>query len=525
MKMKKLEIIADCHTQGQPLSHMWSKCVGAGRAAEALRADWQKQLRQAKEECGFEYIRFHGLLAEDMFVCQKEKNTIFFNWQYIDAVFDFLMEVNVRPVVEFGFMPPLLASGLGTQFWWRGNVTPPEKYSEWGRLIKELVQHWKERYGLNEIRQWYYEVWNEPNLHAFWNGTRSQYFELYKESVLAVKSVDEELRVGGPATSNFVPDDRFESEKELVEKQITHMVEDLDSLQWKGVWIERFLEYCANENLPVDFVSAHPYPTDFALDGQQQMKGRTRYVGSLRDDMEWLLQTIRKSTYPDAQILLTEWSSSPTSRDYSHDYLPEANYIIQANLETAGMAECLSYWVFTDIFEEAGGAPEAFHGGFGMMNVKGIRKPSYYAYLFLHRLGREKLIQGNNYIVTRKDNGKISILLWNDAEELKQVVPISEYPDYSVAEKIQEMGENQVACIKMAGLKSQAEFKVYTLEKKNTVGFMWAQMGHPKNLTREQEDVLNTAGPKCIYKQADKGGILNVEFIMEPWEIILIEEE
>ena len=140
-KIKKIQIEEDLQNEGTELPHMWSKCIGAGRAAEGLRAGWQKQLRQAKKECGFEYIRFHGLLAEDMFVCERRDEKIYFNWQYIDELFDFLMEIQVRPVVEFGFMPPALASGNTTQFWWKGNVTPPSDYSEWSRLIHELVLH------------------------------------------------------------------------------------------------------------------------------------------------------------------------------------------------------------------------------------------------------------------------------------------------------------------------------------------------------------------------------------------------
>ena len=94
------------------------------------------------------------------------------------------------------------------------------------------------------MRNLYFEVWNEADLHAFWNGTKSQYFELYKVSAEAVKSVDPTLRVGGPATSNFVPDARFAGEVEDVSKHVTHMIEDLESLKWEGVWIDDFLKYC-----------------------------------------------------------------------------------------------------------------------------------------------------------------------------------------------------------------------------------------------------------------------------------------
>lgn len=188
---------------GEFFHHFWSKCVGAGRANEGLRAAWQKQLKQAVADCGFQYVRFHGLLHDDMFVVHKEDGKIVYNYQYIDELFDSLLEIGIRPFVEFSFCPSALASGNTTVFWWKGNITPSSDLGEWYDLIYHLVLHWKERYGLEEIRIWYYEVWNEPNFSVFWDGTRSEYFALYKTTVEAVKAVDPQLRVGGPATTNL----------------------------------------------------------------------------------------------------------------------------------------------------------------------------------------------------------------------------------------------------------------------------------------------------------------------------------
>lgn len=153
-------------------------------------------------------------------------------------------------------------------------------YSEEGQVLMTYGIE-GERYGAEEVHQWFFEVWNEPNLDAFWSGTRSQYFELYRVTSLRIKAIDPALKVGGPATSNYVPDGRFDGETEDVSSQMTFKVEDLDSLQWHGVWIEAFLQYCAEHKLPVDFVSCHPYPTDFALDGHGESSGRTRNRDSL----------------------------------------------------------------------------------------------------------------------------------------------------------------------------------------------------------------------------------------------------
>lgn len=514
----------DCKRSMGVLPHMWSKCIGAGRACEGLRAKWQEQLRIARQECGFEYIRFHGLLAEDMFPCQVVKGKLQYNWYYIDSLYDFLLEIGVRPIVEFGFMPPALASGTQTQFWWKGNVTPPRDYTQWGDLIHALVSHWAERYGLEEIRRWYYEVWNEPNLHAFWSGTKSEYFELYRHTALAVKRVDAQLRVGGPATSNFVPDERFDGEREDTTKHLTHMVDDLDSLEWHAVWMKDFLRFCEKENLPVDFVSCHPYPTDFALDGHGHSRGRSRSKDSLHVDMTWLRDTLAKSAYPDAEIHLTEWSSSPSPRDCSHDWLPAANYVVKSNIDCAGLADSLSYWVFTDIFEESGGGPEAFHGGFGLMNAHGVKKPTYHAYRFLHQLGSEVVTRLEEGVVTRMEDGSVQALLYNYAKGLREAVPVHYYPDHDGARRIWEIGEAREEALMLEGLAPHASFVLERLAMEDTATYVWEQMGRPVNLTRAQEATLKACAPRKEYLQADENGCLSLMLTLAPWEMAFLQQ-
>jgi xylan 1,4-beta-xylosidase len=117
------------------------------------------------------------------------------------------------------------------------------------------------RYGLQEVRRWYFEVWNEPNLNPFFRGTKSEYFALYEATVRAIGDVDAGLRVGGPATSNFVPDGRFDGEREdKSQHAVVSGAADLNTLEWRPVWVEDFLAHCHDRGLPVDFVSCHPYP-------------------------------------------------------------------------------------------------------------------------------------------------------------------------------------------------------------------------------------------------------------------------
>ena len=304
---------------GKELKHYWSMCVGAGRANEGLRASWQKQLKMAVRECGFRYIRFHGLFHDDMCVYRVQNGKEIYNFQYIDDLYDSLLDIGIRPIVELAFMPSDMASELSShrQFWWKANINPPADYDKWYELVYRLTKHFEERYGANEVKKWYFEVWNEPNLHnAFWSGGKSRYMKLYEYSVKAVKAVNGEYKVGGPATSNFVPDDRFEGEYDDSSKHMTHKLASMEDADWRPVWIREFFEYCSKKSLPVDFVSVHPYPTDFALDGHGKTTGRTRYSYSTTDDLKTIKKMVDESPYKGAELLLTEWSSSPSSHIY-----------------------------------------------------------------------------------------------------------------------------------------------------------------------------------------------------------------
>lgn len=517
------KLIIDFQKKGKELKHTWSNCVGAGRAKEGLRADWQRQLKTAVEECGFRYLRFHGLLHDDMCVYTETDGKPDYNFQYIDEFFDFMLDCGIRPIVEFGFMPKALASTESTQFWWKGNASPANDYGKWAALIRRLVGHWMERYGKEEIETWYYEVWNEPNLKPFWDGTKSQYFELYKVTAQAVKSVDPMLRVGGPATSNYVPDARFDKETEDVSCHETFRTEDIDKLNWHGVWIEDFLLFCGQEKLPVDFVSTHPYPTDFALDGHGRSGGKSRYKDSLYDDILWLREAIKKSAYPDAEIHLTEWSVSPSSRDYCHDYLPAAAYVMRSNLQIAGMADSLSYWTFTDVFEECGAGPKAFHGGFGMFTLQGVKKPTFHAYRMLNELGKEELERGEGFLFTKKEQ-KLAAVFYHYPEEYKGTVPMSPYPDQTEAEKCQEYGEKRQYSFTVTGLKPKDTYLLRVLRKEDIAVGLWNRMGAPAEPDREQEKQLRRQGDvleETVFA-VDEEGKLQLSFALDSWSIAQI---
>lgn len=522
-------VTVDSGNEGKALDHYWETGVGAGRVNEGLRSGWQEHLADVKDNCGFKYVRMHGLFHDDMFVYFKQPNgKVKYNWQYIDDVYDRMLSMGVRPFVELGFFPKEMAlPNSKTQFWWKGNVSVDrEKFGDWHDLVYAFTAHMVDRYGLDEVSKWYFEVWNEPNLTgtgAFFHGTKSDYFRLYKEAVNAIKAVNKNLRVGGPATSNFVADHRHDGEILDHSKSRFYAADKINKQKWQGVWINDFLRYCEKENLPVDFISTHPYPTDYALDPEEgRSKGSIRYLNSLHDDITWLQNALAHSKYPSAEIHLTEWSTSPNSRDCMHDLLPAAAYILRANLDCLGMANSLMYWTFTDVFEEKGGGENIFHGGFGLINFQGIYKPTYHAYRMLHQLGDRMLHYDGSVAVSRcSDSGKIVALAFNYPVEYESHVPGAE-----------DRGKYMNASSKhvnltVSNLAPNTLFEVEILDSDHgDVSRAMQSMAVSANSTREEIELLKNISTGTLKKvvSADANGNLIFDEELQPWACAMIKQ-
>ena len=484
-------IEADLSAPKGPTSRMYNFCVGAGRANEGLRADWQRQLRRAHAECGFRYIRFHELFCDDMGVYQEDhRGRPIYNWQYVDELFDFLGGIGMKPFVELGFMPGALASGHSTIFWYKANVTPPKDYAKWGALITAFVRHETERYGPAEVRSWYFEVWNEPNLTGFWIGTtggrsdaavapiaRAEYYKLYETTARAVKSVDPAYRVGGPATAG-------------------------------GGWIDETLATCAARGLPLDFISTHSYAT---RSGYLDEGGNAGTVFSpdrnaITSEVKGVRARMDRSSFAASELHYTEWSSSYTPSDPIHDTYFSPAFILDKIRNIGDSANSMSYWTFTDIFEEAGPRMTPLHGGFGLLNYQDLPKPSYFAYKFLNRLGETQLrCSDPAAFVCRDKAGAVQALFWDftithpgpsviDQEFYREDHPSK--PKGAAELKLSGLAPGPYRCV---------AFKVGY--RSNDLQSAWRDLGSPSQLTRAQVGILRRAcaGAPCVDEEVRVG--------------------
>lgn len=380
-----VSVVIDSAAKSKPLAHFWESGFGSGRAILSLRESYRNDLREVKKITGIQYVRFHAVFHDEVGVYDEdETGKPLLNFTYVGQIYDGLLKNGVRPIVEISFMPRKLAVRQDLHpFWYKQNVAPPKDYAKWDELIRKFGQFLVERYGIEEVSQWYFEVWNEPNID-FWSGEPKQatYFELYDHTARALKAVNLRIRVGGPATSS-------------------------------AHWVDDFLAHAAKVNVPADFVSTHGYADDTVEDlfGTRENipieKRVCRAVDKVRGQ-------ITESSYPKLPLFWTEWNASGYGELHAGDTSYSTTQTAQVIHDCDGKVDLMSFWTFSDVFEENGPAREPFYGGFGLIAPGGIKKASYYGFALLHRLGNTRVENpAENVLVTKRKDGKLVVAVWN----------------------------------------------------------------------------------------------------------------
>ncbi len=381
-------ITIDAHAAGTPFPHYWEQMFGSGRAVLSLRDDYRRDLRAVKAATDFKYIRFHAILDDDIGVYDEDAHGApIYNWSYVDHIYDGLLDNGIRPFVELSFMPKKMASRLDYHaFWYKQIVAPPADYDKWGALVQAFTRHLVDRYGIDEVSQWYFEVWNEPNID-FWTGRPAQqtYFELYDHAARAVKEVSPRLRVGGPATA-------------------------------QAAWVDAMIAHATAQKVPLDFVSTHVYGNDTA----QDVFGHAADIpahGMVCAAVAHVHEQIKHSARPEMPLIWSEFNATYMNQQEITDSTYIGPWMANTIRACDGMTTMMSYWSFSDVFEEQGVVKTPFYGGYGLIAEDNIPKPAFTAFSILHQLGTTRLNDpATDVLVTRNDKGSLVIAAWNLVE-------------------------------------------------------------------------------------------------------------
>jgi len=455
---EKIEV--NLQAPSHPFPHYWEQMFGSGRAILSLRDSYRRDLRAVEEATGFKYIRFHAIFHDEVGLYDEDSaGKTVYNFSYIDQIYDGLLENHVRPFVELSFMPQKLAATPPTfqSFWYKPIVSPPKDWNKWNDLISHFARHLIERYGIDEVSQWYFEVWNEPNLD-FWAGQPKDqtYYQLYDSTARTLKQVDQRLRVGGPATA-------------------------------QAAWVDRFIRHAVDNNVPVDFVSSHVYANDLSQDvfGTDEKISRNEMVcRAIRKVHDQVAASPRK----DLPIIWSEYNASYKNEPDVTDANFMGPWLASTIGECDGLVNMLAYWAFSDVFEEQGVVKEPFYGGFGLIAEDGIPKPSFNAFKLLHGLGTTRIaMDSRSALVTRREDGTIVMAVWN------LFLP-------------EEPGTNKRVTIDLTGTGAADRATIYRLDSTHgSSTAAYAAMGKPAFPTQTQIESLRKAAilpaPERIHVQ------------------------
>ena len=455
------------------INPIWQKLINAGTAQSILDSNLRKQIKELQQEINFEYLRFEGIFNDDLEVCKGDSlENIHYNWKLVDNIFDFVLENNFKPFVTLSFMPKLLASKDKTIFYYQANFSPPKDINAWLDLIDAFIIHLINRYGIEELESWYFQVWTEfPHQGFHWAGSEEEYFEFYARTAQKIKDISSALKVG-PASESFF-------ENNYISKQ--------------------FLDYADSNDLPLDFFNINLYHNsvpviDEEIDLSEFYKESTleniKFKFKEKDYSFKIAEKIKKllsQTYPAAELIATRWNVSWNSKEYVHDTAFMATFIIDNALKLSTLLDGLGYLNLSDLISEWPINELPFFGGRGLMNTEGIKKSGYYAYIILSELGDRIIDQGENYIISSKGQD-IQILIYNYAY-LNQSYRnadyslIDEYNRYQVFENKEELDFH----LTLEGLVGKYKLSHYFLNRDSGSAFdQWLKMGAPSDLNNHE---------------------------------------
>lgn len=515
----KDKISIDCTKAMGKFSSSWRKIIGFMRASDALRSSLREQLRTLQQEVPFEYVRFHGIFSDDMMVYNEDLNgEMALNFNLIDELIDFLLEIKLKPFIELGYMPEKLASEKKTFYKWHANVSAPSDLSKWLLLIKRFLEHLAERYGKETMQSWLFEIWDEPDyVNRYYPEPKDLTFPFLKETLRAVKESDPDLKVG---VLNLM------DEAVLDTDIVRQLYQALNGNPWQP-------DFCAFSVYSFQYPD-HPFREiikkemdDLPFNYQPQKTLTYAAYGDeqrFSESVDRITQLLRQ--YPIAKkIYIDEWNLNPDPNDFLHDTCFKATFIVKNVLNNTSKVDGMSYWALSDIFDEVVYTDNlTLHGGLGLMTEDGLKKPAYYAFRFLSKLGPSVIFQNDFAIVTKDLRGSVQILLYNYCHFTSPRLPHRD-PSIRVDSRYEVFSQSSIDVeLELFGLHEKHKKKTYRVNRdQGSVYDEWIKMGAPNKLSAEEAQYLSK---KSLYSYRSDDIFLSDGYLLKerlkPHEILLI---
>jgi len=481
-----------------PFRHTWQDVINVDQFRWFVRRDLQDQLVLAREELGAKHVRAVGMFDDEMRAfCPSPESFMGYapkdprtNWQIVDYAIDSLLDRGLNPMFTTSFVPSAMASGPVTVFTTKGHTSPPKDWKQWDRFIREAVTHAIERYSPEVVRQWYFEAWNEPNLNGwFWGGDQADFFKFWQVTYEAIKGVDASLRVGGPSSA-------------------------------KAEWLEELVDFGKARGCVPDYLISHVYNNDSSMGaplapfaGPQEDKASNSpnfSIGVMRG-VRALVDRIGFK----GELHWNEWGRSFHGIDPRREDSNEAAFVVRLLDRVSQDADVFSYWCISDIYDQVGYGREAFHGGYGLLNLQGLRKPAYHGFHLLAQLGTQRVP-----LATPPPDDLTSAIVTSSPDRYHVLAYAYQHADQPSREPI------------AVSVELPADAGSVTLRRvdsrENNVITQWRELGSPAYLSRAQTrdlaavNALRPAARNAVRIESHDGRA-TAHFTMENASVALLE--
>jgi len=508
---KKYPVI-DFSMQGRPFGRAIHKFIGVGSAHEILFQDVQTMLTEAQREIGFEYVKFHGLLSDEMMVCSRQGKTLQFSFVMIDKVLDFLIGIGLKPLIQLSFMPKCLAEQPEKSVYWSRFITSlPCDFAEWNQLVQATVRHLLVRYGHDLVRSWLFTVWNEPDVSdvMFSVGDDEKFREFYASTYRAIKCEDENLVVGAPSNLPIATETQN--------------------------WMEAFLAWTLEHDCRPQFINIHYYSDDFEnADADQHGPAGLTASCSFKadpDNFATFINRVREirtnTSLQEVPIYLTEFNLTVSHRNLINDTCFTAAWLARNIMLNETQLDSFGFWSLTDLIGESQPHDELFHGGMGMFTRNGIRKPAFYLYWFARKLSGECIARGEDFVAVKNSEG-IRILSWN-YEHFNDLFARGQIFDMTSVNRYTPFNRQQARQmhLPLTGLPAERLIiREYFINRSQGSAFdQWVAMGAQPLATSDEVELLRQAVHPGYRKMivTSQQGTYEYHATLEPHEVRLTE--
>lgn len=459
--------------------------LSVGRAYACLRSEIQTQIRNTKKNYDVNHLRIRDIFSDDLYIYyEPDGSHPVYNWNSLDSVFDFILSLDARPFPEIGYMPSCLASKKQYANWqYHPNVSHPKSLKKWSELIKRFLTHLIDRYGMQEVRSWYFDFWTNPDLelkNPYWYEDQTSFFEFYLVTYQAFLEIDPQLRLGSPnfSTINGLP------------------------------WYEAFFAFCREHHITPAYISAHLYGCEGNY-SRDLGRGYNNYSITNQLLVPEHIQKIRsimdESGFDNSGIIVSDWNLSFLPTDLVRDTCYMGPYICHTFNHSLFQLKGLSFWSLSDNYEDFFPDTKLFQGGPGMLDYHGLKKAAYNTVSLLGMLGDQILSRGENYIFTKK-NEEYQLLLYNLAkfDYMYSIIDQSAI-DATHRYNIYSNTENRMFQISIKLPRGTWYIKKYEVNRQYGSAYdIWGQIGFPPVLSKDIEDYIRESSvPHISYSYQD----------------------